>query len=425
MGTFVASRPTARPVQGQPDTGWTFQNMSPRAFEKRTLTFISPPIGPYTQAIQDMSADDPEGALRHSAVWACADLVASCLGMLTPWAYEGDAVGYGESIRVQNQPDFLMQPSADADIYDFMYMGTMSRLVKGNEFGDVVARDRKLMRPSQIELQNPANVHVRKLSDGTYEYKYRNEPIPPERLWHRTMYRFPGSPLGMNPLQYAARVTRLGLNAEHFGAQYFEDGGHPSAILTNEKLDQISEDDAKTFKSRFMSALRGSREPIVQAGGWKYQKIQINPDESQFLDTQKLSDSKICRYMGRVPPELIGAASEGQSITYANVEQRAMHFLTFTMFRWIKRWELDLARCIDPRLYVKLDTDALQRVDFLTKWTGLHMAIGSRIMTQGEGREKADLSNTTTTTMAPEIEAELDKLVQPLPPPVLPVRQGE
>jgi HK97 family phage portal protein len=420
MAVFAGQRPAASaPGRDRPETYGQRGGL-----EKRALTFLSPPIGAYTQALQDVSSGDPEGALRHSAVWACADLVASCMAMLTPWAYEGSAVGAGEAIRVANQPDILLQPGADADIYDHVYMATMSRLLRGNEFGRVVARDR-MMRPVQIELENPAVVHVRKEGDGTYEYKFRNEVVPPAELWHKTMYRFPGSPLGMNPLQYAARTTRLGLNAEHFGAQYFEDGGHPSAILSNEKLDEISQKDAQTFKQRFMAALRGSREPIVVAGGWNYQKIQINPDESQFLDTQKLSDTKICRYMGRVPPELIGAASEGSSITYANLEQRAMGFLTFTMFRWIKRWEMDLGGCLDPRLYVKFDTDALQRVDFLTQWTGLHMAIGSRIMTQAEGREKADLSNTRTTLMAPAIEAELDKLVTPLPPPVLPVKQGE
>jgi HK97 family phage portal protein len=392
--------------------------------EERALTFLSPPIGAYTQALQDVSSGDPEGALRHSAVWACSDLIASCMAMLTPWAYEGDAVGAGESIRVVNQPDILMQPSAGADIDDFVYMATMSECLRGNQFGEVVARDR-MQRPVQVELENPMVVHPRKLADGTYEWKFRNEVIPPSRLWHKAMYRFPGSPIGMNPLQYATRSVRLGLNAEHFGAQYFEDGGHPSAILSNDKLDQISEKDAQTFKQRFMAALRGSREPVVVAGGWKYNAIQITPDQAQFLDTQRLSDSKVCRYMGRVPPELIGAASDGANITYANVEQRAMHFLTFTMYRWIKKWEMWLGGCLDPRLYVKFDTDALQRVDFLTKWTGMHMAIGSRIMTQAEGREKMDLSNSTIVTMDPSIKAQLDALVTPLPPPVLRPAQGE
>lgn len=414
MAVFAGPRPA---VAASPAESLRF---SGRAFEKRTLTFLSPPVGPYTDAIQNMSADDPEGALRHSAIWACADLIASTVSMLTPWAYEGPAIGQGKAERLACQPDILLQPSADADISDFLYMGTISRLVKGNEFGQVVARDRKWQLPVQIEQENPASVHVRRQGDGTYEYKFRNQVVPPGQLWHRAMYRFPGSPLGMNPLQYAAKVTRQGLSAEYFGNQYFEDGGHPSALLTNDKLDQVSEDDAKTFKQRFMSALRGSREPVVMGSGWNYQKIQINPDESMFLDTQKLSDVKICRYMGRVPPELIGAASEGSAITYANLEQRAMGFLTFCIFRWIKRWEMDLGACVPPGQYVKFDTDAIQRVDFLTQWTALHMAIGSRIMTQSEGRQKADLPE-----MTPEIQAQLDALVTPLPPPVLPVKQGE
>jgi phage portal protein BeeE len=129
--------------------------------------------------------------------------------------------------------------------------------------------------------------------------------------------------------------------------------------------------------------------------------------------------------MGRVPPELIGAASEGSAITYANVEQRAMHFLTFTMFRWIKKWEMWLGACLPDGIYVKFDTDALQRVDFLTRWTGMHMAIGSRIMTQAEGREKMDLSNKVLVEMDPSIKAELDSLVMPLPPPVARPNQGE
>ena len=393
--------------------------------EQRALAFISPPIGPYTQAIQDMSADDPEGALRHSAVWACADLIASCMAMLTPWAYEGDAVGFGEATRVQYQPDILIQPSADADIYDFTYMGTISAATKGNIFGQVAARDRRMMLPVQVELENPGVVRVRKQGDGTYEYRYRSEVVPASALWHKAMYRFPGSPLGMSPLQYAAKATRLGISAQQFGNQYFEDGGHPSGVLTNEKLGLVSQDDANTLKQRFVQALRLSREPVVLGGGWKYEKVQITPDESMFLDTQKLTDTQICRYMGRVPPELIGAASEGSAITYANLEQRALHFLTFTMFRWIKKWEMWLGACMPPGLYVKFDTDALQRVDFLTKWTGMHMAVGSRIMTQAEGRERMDLSNTSIPAMAPEIKAELDALVAPLPPPVARPAQGE
>lgn len=412
----VFARP--RVVPGEVVPGSSSYSFSDR-FERRALTFLSPPIGPYTEAIQNQSEGDPEGALKHSAWWACSDLIASTMAMLTPWAYEGPGYGAGQAERVPVQPQILTQPGSDADIYDFLYMGTMSNMMKGNQFGKVVARDKKFQLPVQVELENPGVVHVRKQGDGSYEYKFRSEVVAPPVLWSRPMFRFPGSPLGMSPVAYGLHATRLGLGAERFGNMYFEDGGHPSAILTNDKLAMVSEDDAKTLKQRFMAALRGSREPVILGGGWAYNKIQITPDESMFLDTQKLSDSKVCRFC-RVAPEMVGCQSEGSAITYANVEQRALSFLTYTMFRWIKKWEMWLGACLPPGQYVKFDLDSLLRVDFLTLWQGLHMAVGSRIITQDEGREIVDRSPLT-----PEQKAQIDALVTPLPPPVAPVRQGE
>lgn len=415
MATFTQSRP--RVVPGEVVPGSSSYAFSDR-FERRALTFISPPIGAHTEALQNHGQGDPEGALRHSAWWACADLIASTMAMLTPWAYEGPGYGAGQSTRLAKQPQILLQPGSDADIYDTLYMGTMSNCMTGKQFGRVLAWD-KLMLPVQVELENPGVVRVRRQGDGTYEYRFRNEVVKPPALWSKQMFRYPGSPIGMSPVEYGVHATRLGLSAQEFGNQYFTDGGHPSAILTNENVKMVSQDDALTLKKRFMAALRGSREPVVLGSGWKYQKIQINPDESMFLDTQKLSDGQICRFM-RVQPEMVGVASEGSAITYANVEQRSLSFLTYTMFRWIKRWEMWLGACLPPGQYVKFDLDSLLRVDFQTLWTGLHMAVGSRIITQDEGREIVDRSPLT-----PEQKAQIDALVTPIPPPVAPVRQGE
>ena len=415
MALFAGPR---RTVPGEVVPGSSSYSYSDR-FERRALTFISPPIGPRTEAIQGQSEGDPDAALKHSAWWACADLIASTMAMLTPWAYEGPGYGAGQATRLANQPDFLIQPSSDADIYDFLYMGTMSNCMKGNQYGKVLARDKRYQLPTQVELENPSVVRVRREGNGTYEYRFRNEVVAPPVLWSKPMFRFPGSPIGMSPVAYGVHATRLGLGAEQFGNMYFADGGHPSAVLTNDTQKLVSQEDAQTLKKRFMEALRGSREPVVMGGGWKYDKIQITPDESMFLDTQKLSDGKVCRFM-RVAPEMVGCSSEGSAITYANVEQRALGFLTYTMFRWIKKWEMWLGQCVPDGVYVKFDLDSLLRVDFLTLWTGLHMAVGSRIITQDEGREIVDRSPLTD-----EQKKMIDALVTPLPPPVAPVRQGE
>jgi phage portal protein BeeE len=69
----------------------------------------------------------------------------------------------------------------------------------------------------------------------------------------------------------------------------------------------------------------------------KFQPIAVLPQESQNLETRKFSIQGACRYFG-VPPEMIGSES-GQSLTYANSEQRDLDFLKYGVGPKITRLE--------------------------------------------------------------------------------------
>jgi HK97 family phage portal protein len=170
--------------------------------------------------------------------------------------------------------------------------------------------------------------------------------------------------------------------------------------------------EAKTVKERFLAAVHGTREPVVLGGGWDYKQIQIAANESQFLDTMKYNGGQICGIY-RVPPELVAEASEGSAITYANVESRGLDFLTFTMARWIRRWEKWFDQLTPPGQYTKLDESPLLRTDALTRWQINHLKVGSRIMAQSEVRVDEDMSPLT-----PELREEIDALTMPIPPPI-------
>jgi len=62
----------------------------PREDRIAQLAFIEPPIGANIQAVQDIYGRPgaPAANMRHSAVWACQDLIASMMSMLQPWAFE-------------------------------------------------------------------------------------------------------------------------------------------------------------------------------------------------------------------------------------------------------------------------------------------------------------------------------------------------
>lgn len=378
--------------------------------EARQLSFLSPPIGAFTQALQDYAAGNTEGAMRQHTVWKCVRLVSDVMACMTPIVYQGPGVGFGQANRLPSPP-ILTQPAADADIFDQTYMTLSSLLLRGNVYGKIVDVD-KYGRPAQIELQHPDRVKVKEDSQGQFVYKYGSETMNPEQVWHKMAYRMPGVRTGLSPIKYAQRTVQLSISAQNFGNQYFEDGGHPSGILTNPDVKLVTQEEAVTIKQRFLSAVRGTREPVVMGGGWKYDQIQIHPDESQFLETQKYAGGAICGFFG-VPPEIVGEAVEGTSITYANIESRGIDFMKFGLGGWIRRLENWYSAFVPRGQYVKLDTSQLLRSDTLTRFQALHLMVGSRIITQDEARASEDWPALTA-----EQKAMIDALVTPIPPPI-------
>jgi HK97 family phage portal protein len=366
--------------------------------------------------------------MRHSAVWACQDLIASMMGMLQPWAFKvppngvktpnpgqgGTGQAVEAPVKLSQQPAILNEPAAGMDVGDWLYAGTLS-LLRGNVYGSVAAVT-PLGYPSQVELQDPARVSVRQLPDGTPEYKFRGQLQDPKTVWHRSIFRGPGQLTGMSVMEFARRSIQLGLNAEQFANGFFEEGAHPSSVLINDSTATMKQDDATSIKQKFMAAVHGSREPALLTGGWKYQQIQVNPSDSQFLGTLSQSDLMVCRFH-RVDPAMVAVAVSGSNITYANVEQRGLDFLTYTMQRWITWWERKLGSMLPAGQYCKFDLSPLLRTDILTRWVVNYTQATSRLLAPSEVRAGEDLSPLTDEQKA-EIAAipPMDAL-PPLKPP--------
>ena len=367
------------------------------------LSFVQPPIGAHINAMQELwgAAGSPEQSRYHATVWGCSDLIASMMSMIQPWAFSlppngvptptpGPGMGSaGTPVKVSRQPRILNEPAAGMDIGDWLYAGTLGA-IRGNVYGSIVDWDRGGCA-QQIELQDNDKVMVNRERDGSAVYWFNGvRQTDLSAVFHRRMFCLPGHVTGMSLLQYSQRAVRLGLNAEDFASGFFSDGAHPSSILTNESTAQMSQTDAATVKQKFMAAVHGSREPALLTGGWKYQQIQVNPTDSQFVETEQQVDLKVCRFF-RVPPELVAVGISGSSITYANVEQRSLDFLTYTMQRWITWWERKLGALLPRGQYVKFDLSPLLRTDILTRWQVNHAQIASRVMTQDEVREGESL----------------------------------
>lgn len=318
-------------------------------------------------AYRQVSADQ---AMRHSTVWACHDLLARTVATL-PW----QQFRSGEEVTPVTLSPLLASPSGTQSTTGWKYAVMSSLLLRGNAFGLItqVGRDGW---PSKIELLHPDRVEVRE-DGGQWRYLLasgtRREELDPQLVWHVAAYDSPGSPVGLSPIGHAAASIALGLEAQSHGLDWFDRGAHPSALIYADA--QLDAPTAQLIKDRVRASWR-SGEPAVLGSGLKWEAVQVAPDESQFLETVNANASMVCQWFG-VPPEMVGVATSGSAVTYANREQRAIDFLTFTLRPWLVRLEEALTR-LTPRPYmVRFNTGALLKTDLKTRYESYAMALNA------------------------------------------------
>jgi len=335
-----------------------------------------------------------ESAMTLSTVWACVDLRASLISTLPLEVFRKR----GEVKELVPTPKVLRSPGGSrCDIEEWLYSGQVALDLRGNNYGFITSFDLGGY-PTQIELLHPDMVSAG-YEDATVDgvrrlelvYRIQGQKVDADRIWHEKAHTFPGVPVGLSVIAYAARTFGIELAAERFGHEWFRDGAHPSSVLMSDKT--IDDKDARTIKQRIMSVFSGgNREPLVLGAGLKYEAIQVNPNESQFLDTMRFSTEQICRFFA-TDPELVGGSSGSGSgsITYANREQRALDYLTLKFGPTVMvRRERALSKLTPAPQFVKFDADELLRTDLKTRYEAHNMAIAGKWRTPDETRHLED-----------------------------------
>lgn len=297
-------------------------------------------------------------AMQHVAVWASVNFIADMISTLPFHAYT-DRNGTPEK---RNGTPLLDSPDPEVDAIGWRRQALVSALMRGNALGLVLSRDR-LGWPQQVRLTHPDDWRAkRKGKLDLVRWFYDGVEIAPDDMWRMTAYQMPGSPVGVSPLTYVAQTIGLGLAANEFGSQFFGESATPTALLVND--DPIDDEIAMEAKERWDAGAQ-SRGVRVLGDGWQYHRIQIAPEESQFLDTIQANGAAIATFFG-LRPEDIGYSS-GDSMTYANIEQRNIGRLVYPLHGWIRRLEVALSSAMPRPQYVKANVDGLLRVDMKTR----------------------------------------------------------
>lgn len=326
-----------------------------------------------------------ESAMRLSAVWACVRLLAG-LGSTLPL----DQQRRRDGLTVDVPRSVLFdQPQAGTTLSTWLYQVWSSMLTAGNAYGLVTAIGANGW-PTTVELLDPSVVQWRADEQRGWVVTVDRQEVqrwPEGPLWHVPIFTMPGAPFGMSPIQNAKQTIAGGLSAERFGTDFFVGGGTPNAILYSDT--ELTQEQAQGIKSAFVGTTAGNREPAVMGAGLRYERISVSPDEAQFLDSQRFTVEQIARIYG-IFPEMIGGATSGSSVTYANREQRAADFLTFGLMPYLIALEDGLSGLVPGPNRVKFNVDGVLRSDLKTRYEAHAIGIDSGFLTVDEVRQLED-----------------------------------
>lgn len=319
-------------------------------------------------------------AMRHSAVWACLRLRADLVSTMPIDVFRRIGNGQVEVPR----PPVLVKPGGErVGIEEWMYSTQVDLDRSGNTIGLITERDGG-NRPRRIDLQVLDEVSVIVKRGLLEKYRIGGQLYDPENVWHERQFTLSGCHVGLSPVAYAAWSIGQYLSALDFTLDWFGNGAVPSAHLRN-KEKVLTPAESAEVKTRFKASVQ-SGDVFVTGSDWEYDMIQAKASETQWLEAQQTSISDVARFFG-CPSDLIDAAVSGQSVTYANIAERNLQFLVLNLGPAVVRRERALSNLVAPPRYVKLNSDALLRMDPKSRAEAFKLQIESRTLAPSEARE--------------------------------------
>lgn len=290
-------------------------------------------VGDAGEAVTDSSV------LSLSAAWACVNLLCGTIASLPLMVYRRDSKGNRELHREHPLYRLLHDsPNFDQTAVDFWEFISASLELRGNAYARIDRGSRGILALTPV---NPALVGVKRLQNGTLEYRWSYEGRSYVET-DKTMLHirgFGGNPLGgMSTLNVGRHTFSLARAIDKSASATFRNGMRPSGVLTFEKW--LSPEQRELAESKMASKFQSAADtgkPMILEGGTKWEQLTLAPEDAQMLESRGFSVEEICRFFG-VPPFMIGHTEKTTSWG-SGLEQQTLGFQKFTLRRRLKRIE--------------------------------------------------------------------------------------
>jgi HK97 family phage portal protein len=221
--------------------------------------------------------------------------------------------------------------------------------------------------------------------------------LPREKILHVAGLGFDGF-LGYSVVAMARRSIGLGMAMETFGGRFFGEGTHPGVIVEHpQKLSPEAHSNLKKSLSDTYSGLGNSHRLMLLEEGMKFQKIVIDPKDSQFLESRLFQIPEVARWFN-LPPHKLKDLTKS---SFSNIESEQTSFYVDSILPWLVRLEQnyncqlltesDRQYSGRGRLYFKHNADGILRADSAARATFYKEMFNIGAMSINEIREKEDM----------------------------------
>jgi HK97 family phage portal protein len=185
------------------------------------------------------------------------------------------------------------------------------------------------------------------------------------------------------------------MGMQEFNSRFYKNQSAPRGVLETEGV--LSDEGAKRLKTSWEEIHGGphnAHRVAVLEQGLKFNPIQMNNVDSQFLESRKFQKQEICSIF-RVPPH---KAADLERSTHSNIEQQNMEFATDALMPWIKRFEEQiLIGCLSNRDRLlgyapEFDLKAMMRADSAARSTYYRQMFAIGCISQNEVREDENMN---------------------------------
>jgi len=303
-----------------------------------------------------------DNALTFSAVYAAVRIISETIASIPLNVYQADGETRVKALGHPVQKLLAETPNSLSSSFTFREAMASNLVLHGNAYAKIELN--AAGRPVALYPLNPDKVEV-KVIDGekVYVFDQKHTYLDYEML-HFVGLSFNGL-TGKSPLAVAREAVAIGLSAQEYGARFYSNGANTGGVIT--APGRLNTEVIKRLKDSWNRANSGNSNAhgtAILEEGMKYEKIGLDPEAAQFLQSRKFQVNEIARIF-RIPPSYL--ADLENSSTRANTEQQAIQFVRDCITPYVRRMEVELNRKLfredEPNLYAYFTMEGLMRGD--------------------------------------------------------------